>query len=416
MSGIKEVRGAASVGCGSEPPTPLRRFRVAHLIESSRMYGRQLLRGIAAFASEHRNWILFHEEHSLGEEIPLRLRRWRPDGIIAQLAGAKMIRQIRRMKVPVVDLYGEEKIPGVSGILPDADAMIQMAISHFLERGFRNFAYCGFTNVLFSEIREACFVERLAKQGYQAHVFRYPPLAKPKGLAAVEAHARQYSAQLAKWLRNLPKPVGLLACDDTRGQQILFVCNEAGIAVPDEVGVLGIDNDDVQCELSTPSLSSIDPNVQAIGYKAASLLHQLLNGQPTCSDCSDKLLVSPLRVVARHSTDVLAFADPEVAEVVRFVREHAFDGMSLEAMTAHLKISRSTIERWLHRSLGRSFVEEIMRVRINRVAELLLTTNLKVEKIAHLSGFPHVASMSRMFKKVQGLSPGQYRLKVNTVS
>lgn len=415
MSGIKEVRESTSVASerGSEPSTPLRRFRVAHLIESSRMYGRQLLRGIAAFASEHGNWILFHEEHSLGEEIPLRLRRWQPDGIIVQLAGVKMIRQIRRMKAPVVDLYGEEKIRGVPVILPDADAMIQMAISHFLERGFRHFAYCGFTNVLFSEIREACFVERLAKQGYQAHVFRYPPLTKPKGLAAVEAHARQYSARLAKWLRNLPKPVGLLACDDTRGQQVLFVCNEAGIAVPDEVGVLGIDNDDVQCELSTPSLSSIDPNVQTIGYKAASLLHQLLNGQSTCSGT---LLVSPLRVVARRSTDVLAFADPEVAEVVRFVREHAFDGMSLEAMTTHLKISRSTIERWFHRSLGRSFVEEIMRVRINRVTELLLTTNLKVEKIAHVSGFPHVASMSRMFKKVQGLSPGQYRLKVNAVS
>jgi LacI family transcriptional regulator len=383
-------------------------FRVALLIESSRAYGRQLLRGIASFAREHGNWTFFHEERSLGDQAPARLKQWRPDGIIARLAGAKLTGQLRHLKVPIVDLYHEDEVKGIPGVVVDQNALIETAIAHFLERGFRTFAYCGFASVLFSDLRESRFVSRLAGQGYQVHVFQYPPLANPEGLAAIEAHALQYSARLAQWLKELPKPVGLLACNDMRGQQILSTCGEAGIAVPDEVAVLGVDNDDVQCDLSSPPLSSIEPNALAIGYEAARLLQRLLDGRPPPRS---KTLIEPLRVVTRRSTDVLAIADRHVAEAVRFVREHACDGMSMETMVESLRISRSTLERWLQRVLGHSLAEEIVRVRVNRAAELLMTTHLTVERIARLTGFTHVESMSRIFKRLRGLAPGQYRLK-----
>ncbi|MGW8258036.1 MAG: substrate-binding domain-containing protein [Thermoguttaceae bacterium] len=383
-------------------------YRIALLIESSRAYGRQLLRGIAAFAQQHGNWTFFHEERSLGDSVPTRLKQWKPDGIIARLASSRQIRQIRRLQVPVVDLFHEDALKAISGIAVDQNALVEMAFSHFLERGFRTFAYCGFASVLFSQLRESRFVSRLAGQGYAVDVFRYPPPVNPDGLATIEAHAMRYSSRLAQWLKELPKPVGLFACNDMRGQQVLAVCNEAGIAVPDEVAVLGVDNDDVQCELSNPPLSSIDPNAQAIGYEAARLLQRLLDGR--AAPCK-KIVIEPSRVVIRQSTDVLAIADRHVAKAVEFVRMHACDGMDADVVVAQMKISRSTLERWYRSTLGHSLTDEIMRVRVNRAAELLTTTHLKIEAIAHMTGFTHVETMSRIFKRSRGLAPGQYRLK-----
>jgi LacI family transcriptional regulator len=262
--------------------------------------------------------------------------------------------------------------------------------------------------VLFSELRESQFVSRLAGQGYPVYVFHYPPLGNPNGLAAIEAHAAAQMPRLVQWLKELPKPVGIFACNDMRGQQILAACNKAEIAVPDEVAVLGVDNDDVQCELSNPPLSSIEPNAQSIGYAAARMLQQLLDGQPAPRA---RVLIEPMRVITRRSTDVLAIADQRVAEAARFVREHACDGMGVDMMVDRLKTSRSTLERWFQRALGRSLTDEILRIRVNRAAELLVTTHLTVEKIACQTGFVHVESMSRIFKRQQGLSPGQYRLK-----
>jgi LacI family transcriptional regulator len=385
-----------------------KRFRVALLIESSRTYGRQLLRGIASFAREHGDWAFFHEERSLGDDVPVRLKQWRPDGVIARLAGAKLINQIRRLRVPVVDLFHEEEIKGIPGVAVDQDALAEMAVAHFLERGFQTFAYCGFAGVLFSNLRESSFVRLLAGQGHSVHIFRYPLLPNPPGLAAVETHALQYSARLVRWLGELPKPVALLACNDTRGRQILASCDEAKIAVPDEVAVLGVDNDDVQCELSDPPLSSIDPNAFEMGCQSARLLQRLLEHRQVSNR---RHLVFPSRIAVRRSTDVLAIADRSVADAVSFVRLHACDGFDGDTMASRLGVSRSTLERWFRRVLDHSLTDEIVRVQVNRVAELLMTTSLTLEKIADRTGFNHVESMSRIFKKRQGLSPGHYRTK-----
>jgi LacI family transcriptional regulator len=385
-----------------------KRFRVALLVESSRSYGRQLLRGIASFARERGDWAFFHEERSLGDDVSSRLKQWRPDGVIARLTGAKLVAQLRRLRVPVVDLYREDEVEGIPGVAVDQTALAEMAIAHFLDRGFQTFAYCGFAGVLFSNLRESRFTNLLAERGHAVHVFRYPPLSNPPGLAAVEAHALQHSARLVEWLQELPKPVALLACNDMRGRQVLAACNEAKIAVPDDVAVLGVDNDDVQCELSDPPLSSIDPNAFTMGYEAARLLQRLLERGHASNR---RRLVPPSHVAVRRSTDVLVIADRDVAEAVGFVRSHACDGIDGNAVARQLRVSRSTLERWFRRVLGRSLTDELMRVQVNRVAELLTTTNLTLENIADRTGFHHVESMSRIFKRRQGLAPGQYRSK-----
>ena len=344
--------------------------------------------------------------------MPPQLKPWRPQGVIARLADAELTRQVRRLRVPIVDLYREEETGDIPTVAVDRQRLIRQAVDHFLERGFKTFAYCGFSGVPFSELRARCFVGRLASRGFSASVFSYPAMARGAGLAAIEAHAMRYADRLADWLRGLPKPLALLVCNDMRGQQVLSICGEAAIAVPDQVAVLGVDNDDVLCELCAPPLSSIDPNVEQIGYQAAALLDRMIGGE---TPSTARILVPPLRTVVRRSTDVLAVDNRDAAEAIRFVREHACDGISIAKATKQTSVSRSTLERWFEKYLGRSPTVEIQRVQVQRVQELLQTTNLTLGRVARLAGFTHVESMQRIFKRIVGQTPGQYRKQVEKV-
>ena len=219
------------------------------------------------------------------------------------------------------------------------------------------------------------------------------------------------AAALTKWLRHLPKPVGLFCCNDTRAYQVLDVCNTGNIAVPEEVAVLGVDNDGVECEISNPPLSSIDPNAARVGFEAASLLDRLIRGEKLRSA---RIMVPPARVVARRSTDVIAIQDSDVAEVVQHVRRNALRPIVLEDFVNVLNLSRSTLERWFHRYLGHSMKDEIVSIRMKHIQGLLLSTDQSLEEIAVSAGYEHVETMSRIFKRSVGLNPGEYRRQRNT--
>ncbi len=184
-----------------------------------------------------------------------------------------------------------------------------------------------------------------------------------------------------------------------------MACAENGIPVPDAVSIIGVDNDPVLCELSDPPLSSVDPNARKIGYKGAALLSDIINGHPT----PRTVLIEPAGVVSRQSTEILAIPDEDFAQVVRYLREHACGGLTVEALTEHAMISRSTLERWFEKNLGHSPAAEITRVRIERVKELLSISNLALGEIARLAGFTHLETLFRIFKKFTGQTPGEYR-------
>jgi LacI family transcriptional regulator len=261
-------------------------------------------------------------------------------------------------------------------------------------------------------MRAEQFVGQLRERGYAASVFRCSPLSKHAGLAAIEAHVARHSDDLAQWLHDLPKPVALMACNDMRGYHVISTCGARGIAVPDEIAVLGVDNDEVQCELCDPPLTSIDPEPARMGYEAAAMLHRMIRGETVPST---RLLAKPVKVVTRSSTGVLAIADRNVADAVRLLREHACQGTEFRQICAELSLSPSTLNRWCHKWLGRSPMAEITRVRIERVHELLTTTNLPLEAIAHLSGFRHVESVCRMMKRMSGKTAGEYRRQAGTL-
>ncbi|HTU17056.1 MAG TPA: XylR family transcriptional regulator [Gemmataceae bacterium] len=385
------------------------RPRVAVLVESTRAYGRGQLAGIASYLRQHGPWSLFWQERGLSDRPPVWLRHWEGDGVIARISTQPLARAIRRLAVPTVDLYGW--LPGLKWPCLRADnaKVARLAADHLLERGFRHLAYCGFHGVNYSDERLRFFQSSLREAGHVCHVCPSPRVRPSDSIAASEQQGLLYEAELADWLRELPKPVGILACNDVRGQQILNSCREIGVLVPDQVAVLGVDNDEVLCSLSDPPLSSVDLSCARIGFEAAALLARLLRGQ----DAPDRtILVEPRGIVTRRSTDVLAIEDVEVAEAVRLIRVRACAGLTVHELLALCSLSASSLERRFLRFLGRTPKEEIVRVRLQRVVELLAEPDLSLTSIASRTGFKHPEYLSAVFKNKFGMTLGQYRSRV----
>ena len=385
-------------------PKPL---RVALLIETSRSYARNLLAGIAAYARVHGPWTFYYEEERvLGEPVPTGLTAWRPHGIIARIADNRMARQIRRLGLPAVDVLRAMEMSGIPSVIPDQEAIVRLAAEHLLERRLKHFAYCGFPKVLFSEKCRRRFVEILAASGHSVDVFEHRRPMQATGLAQIEKEVLLRERELVAWLRKLPKPVGILACNDTRAYQVLSVCRQHRILVPDQVAVIGVGNGALECELCDPPLSSVDNNGRRAGYEAATLLHRMIEGRDPAPNMT---LIEPIGVVTRRSTDVLAIANQDLVEIIRDVRNLACEGLTPTGLAERSSVSRSTLERWFVKHLGHSVNDEILHVRLDRVKELLTTSDLPLAEIARLSGFAHPETMQRLFKNAVGQTPGRYR-------
>jgi LacI family transcriptional regulator len=389
-------------------PTP----RVALLIESSRSYGRELLMGIAKYVRIHGPWSIEFEEGDPTEHFPKWFDRWKWDGIIARVSTPAMAEVIRRTGVPVVDLSGNLPEFRFPRIRSDEEAVGRLAAEHLLERGFKNFAFCGFNGTDWSDLRRANFERRVSEAGFGCKAFEYAVPTQSFSASDYEEHGERHERDLMAWLQTLPKPCGLMACNDARGRQVLNCCREVGVAVPDEVAVIGVDKDEIFCELSDMPLSSVILNTQQIGFEAAALLARLMAGEST--DTSS-ILVQPLGVMARQSTDVLAMDDRHIAKALKLIRERACDGLDVESLLKVVPLSRSVLERRFSQILGISPKAEILRVRLDRVCSLLAESDLSLAEVAHKAGFEHPEYMSRLFKKKMGVTPGEFRKFPGTI-
>ena len=386
--------------------TPANRPRVALLIESSRAYGRGLLLGVAKYVREHGPWSIFLQERSLDDVSPDWLAQWKGDGVIARIENRELARAVSRLGLPAVDL--RSLLPGLKlpSLRTDDVAVAELAAEHLRERGFRHFAFCGFNGADYSDLRRDAFQKWVVRSGHRCQVFQEPVRPHRAGTLGFEEHGLKYEDHVARWLRQLPKPVGLMACNDIRGQQVLNACRAIGVAVPDEVAVIGVDNDVVLCELSDPPLSSVVPNTERIGYEAAALLARLMAGQlpPT-----RPISIAPAGVVTRRSTEVLAIEDRHIATVARFIREHACEGIDVSDVVKVVPLSRSALERRFVKVLGRSPKEQILRVRLDRAKRLLAETEFPLPVVAEKVGFAHPEYLSVIFKRKTGQTPGQFR-------
>ncbi len=384
---------------------PPKRRRVALLIESSRAYGRGLLLGVSKYVREHEAWAISFEEWSW-TQVPASLANWEGDGIIARIETRALADAIIRLGVPTVDLRGS--VPGLNVPLIDTDdqAVACLAAEHLQERGFRHYAFCGFVGANYSDKRSCWFRERVGQLGGDCHIYASPQKARTAGTIELEKRGMLFEEDLVRWLSDLPKPVGIMACNDIRGQQVIKACRQLGLLVPDEVAVMGVDNDEVLCELSDPPLTSVVPNTLRIGYEGAALLDQMMQGK---RPPAEPQFIPPVEVATRRSTDVLAIPDRAVSAALRFIREHACEGIQVPDLVRVAALSRTVLERRFASLVGRSPKAEILRVQLARSRQLLSETDLSLAVIAERCGFNHPEYFNTIFRQKLGITPGHYR-------
>jgi LacI family transcriptional regulator len=365
-----------------------------------------MLKGIAHYERTHQLWAAFHDDQARAETDPRWLQSKKWHGVISRHTTPGLVQMCAKLKIPLVDVNDVPPFPGVPKIRPDNVGIGHLGAEHFLERGHQHFGFAGFSNDGWSCERREGFVEALRLAGRKCDVFdvNYPGDLTPVW------DVEQITA-LSDWISRLPKPVGVMACFDLRAQQLISAAQASNVLVPEEIAVLGANNDPIRCELSYPPLSSVAPNAFQSGYRAAEVLAGILAGRhPTNLDQR----IEPLGVVTRPSTDVLAINDRNVATALSFIRERACQGITVEQVVAHAHASRSQLEKKFRHHLGRSPQAEIRRVQVAKIRQLLFETDFPLKKIAELTGFEHVEYMCVLFKRLTSDSPGIYRKKTQS--
>jgi LacI family transcriptional regulator len=376
----------------------IERPRIALDVETSLAYGRRILEGVSRYLRANRPWSIYLEQHELGSDLPGLLKRWSGDGIITRQATPSSVPLLRRRRLVAIDLGDICPPLGIMRIYSADGEIGRLAAEHLLERGFQNFACCGFTDEHWSQRRRMGFVSEVDEAGFECNVYESPRA----GLKVW----KQDQTKLVEWLRSLSKPVGIFATNDLRGQQVLDACGRDNVAVPEQAAVIGVDNDEMLCNLCNPPLSSVIPDPERIGHEAALWLDRMIQGE---SPEAMELEIPPLGIAVRQSTDVFAVPDPILANALRFIRERACEGLTVQDLLDHLCVSRSWLERNFRKLISRSPQAAIRLVQIKRCKELLHSTSLSLEKIAGLTGFEHPEYMSVVFKRETGETPGKFR-------
>lgn len=382
--------------------------KVALLIENSRSYGRGLLNGIARFARTRSNWSLLHQEMTIDSFLPDWIKKSTISGVIARV-NTQTIEPLRQLNVPCVDVQCRQEFPGIPQVETDDKKIAQLAFEHLWERGFRRFAFCGFQFAHYSENRLRFFREQVTKANCSLSVYESPGVQNAP-ITSIEETGLIDLEMMSAWLGSLKPLTGLFVCNDIRGQQVLNAFRGLKLAVPDDVGVIGVDDDETLCLLCDPPLSSVRPDAEQVGYRAAEILESMMNGNSAPGSVE---YVAPQGVVQRMSTQVIAVEDREVARVCRFIRRHACDGIDVNDIAEFTNLSRRQLERRFRRELNRSPHEEITAAQIAKVKQLLLETQMTLEQIAPLAGYSHKERLSAVFKRETGETPGSFRRRMD---
>jgi LacI family transcriptional regulator len=374
---------------------------VGVVVDGVSSYGRAVLRGVMRYANLQRRWEL-HEDIWRAAEYEGYFPKC--DGAILAGAGSTVFKNVRKKCRHVIVCSGsaDPKITPVVAL--DDEAAGAMAAQHLIHCRLENFAFYG--------VRESPqdvagkrlhgFRTALEQQGHSCNVCS---LEWPSGLTWL-THAHR--PRLIKWLRTLPKPVGIMAVDDAAGHDLAGACLDSGIGVPEHVAIVGVNNDDLLCESAWPPLSSVEVDYSRMGYLAAKILDQLLAGKSLKRE-QRYVLLPPLGVVQRQSTDILAVNNPDVAEAIRYIREHACTPCSVPDVLNHVPVGRRWLERQFAGTLGRTPHDEIIRVRIDAAQRLLMQPEISLDEIASRCGFSAYQNFIRTFRQVTTLTPAAYR-------
>jgi LacI family transcriptional regulator len=398
-------------------------------------YDRGLLHGIARYSQLHGPWVFsLSGDHprvprpnydsiwgDLYKKRPvskprqgasINLCRLGATGVIGRIQLPAVAQTVLASGLPLIaidrteeQLDGRNPLSKVSEICADSNQAGRIAAEHLLERGFVHFAFCGYHGRIWSQRRQEGFSACLKKHRFISYNVYDPPRRRLTLSWDLE------QPQVIAWLRSLPRPVGIMACNDIRGRQVIEAALAAGLKIPDDVAVVGVDDDRLLCDMANPPLSSVVLNLEHAGYRAAEHLDGLMSGR---TKQPQQIFVEALWVTARRSTDIVAVEDRHVAAALRFIRDHFRQPIAIEDVVGEAAVSRRSLEIHFQRSLGRSIREEIQRARLAWSKKLLLETSLSAEKIAQVSGFSSLSYMSSVFRRELDLAPVQYRQQSRT--
>jgi LacI family transcriptional regulator len=372
---------------------------VAVLVDTSTDWSRRVVAGIMRYVRTHDFWHLFVEPR--GAEEPLELPRgWQGDGIIARIGSLRMARSLAARRIPVVNVSAIHipDAPDFPRVNADVADTAKVAADYFRERGFRNFGYLSLQGLEYAARQQTAFVQAVNNAGCECAVF------------GVKTHAGAQSPdwnlrieKLAGWLLSLPKPVAILTWSG--GREVIHACDAAGLRVPEEVALLS-GSDDFLCEAARVPISGVQAACERIGSEAAALLHRLMRGgRPP----RHPLLIPPVRIVTRQSTDTLAISDPAMVKALTFIRENASRNIRVKQVASHAGISRRLLEQRFMAILSRTPAEHIRRARLDRARTLLAETDLPIDQVAEAAGFGSPEYMTCFFRQATKLTPLKFR-------
>jgi len=374
--------------------------RIALLMGQDLGFCRDVIRGIRAYAIRKPDWAIRNGPPDVG--ILPSLREWKPDGIIAELFHSEFARRLLRMNKPVVDTAFW--LPNLKVRVVDVDhaAVGRMAAEYLVSLNLERFAFFGSASAEYSRIRLQSFRQRLREAGFEITICHGEYLRE----APTTTSWKKMESQTRRWLRQLPKPVGIFASNDVLARSLADMCSQLGLHIPDEVALLGVDDDELECLLTSPPLSSIAIPGERIGYEAAKLLDQAMKGKRSAAG---RVLLPPIRVVARQSTDTMATGDPVVIAALRYIHSAATEGANVANVVHATGVGRRELERKFRAIVGRSVLQELRRVRIEQAQKLLASTDLPMPAIARLSGFSSAHRLAIVFHRTCGMPPTAYR-------
>jgi len=337
--------------------------------------------------------------------LPGWLADWQGDGVIARVDSSSIASALKKAKLPVVDVSADRPKSEFPRVSIDNEAVARLAVAHLKDKGLRNIAFIGDLRFTWARQREEEFRRLMDKVGQPCRIYKGP--AADKDNTGSDSELRG----IVRWLQNLPRPVGIFACNDNRALQVLEACQLTGFTVPDDVAVIGVDDDEVLCHLCNPPLSSVLPNARLTGYEAAAMISRMMHGERLASQTQT---IAPIRVVERQSTDVTAVSDPKIASAVRFINEHACEGIDVSDVLRAVPVSRTLFDARFKTLLGHSPHQHIVNKRIERAKHLLFDSDLAITVIAELSGFLNASYLSTVFRRETGMTPYAYRTKLRT--
>ncbi len=372
-------------------------YSVAILVETANAYSRGIVEGISRYIFENGPWNIYYEERALDSPSPTWLKTWHGDGIIVRSRNPKLTQLALQTGASVVDL-GENRIPGVPTIYPDYDGCSRLAVEHLKQREFRHFAYLGIAGRNFSQRRMAAF-KNYARDSESVSVLEMAQRDLTKS-------PFQTNHGLGDWLQKLPKPCGLMVCYDLLGIYVIQACLASSIRIPEDIAVVGVNNDEIQCLMTPIPLSSVVQDTNRAGREAAALLQSLMDG---AAPPETPKIIPPLYVEARQSTDTMAVQDSLVKNALVIIRERGCLGITVQEIVEELSVSRRLLERRFTQTLNHSIHDEIRRVQMNRAWELLRGSSLTLDTIARRIGFSAASHFSAAFKDFYNRRPGEVR-------